>query len=461
MLSVLFTVFAVPCSIFAAAAETLFSDVKNGEWFADASVYCFEQGYISGTADATFAPSSNVTRGMFVTILAKMNCANLASFSSLRSFSDVPASEWYHNAVEWANKNGYASGVGYGYFSPASPISRQDLALMLYTYAKKNTVGNPCVNYANLDGYTDKTQIAGYAYEAMRWAVGNGFISGTEMTKLSPRSTATRAMISVIIRNYDKTFGHNWKELYFTARTCTSNGYKKFRCLKCGVEKTVETKAWHVWNGGTVTVKPTNYSTGMVVYTCKVCGAKQSKTIPKNKPNIQTIGGVTYVDGILIANKTYSLPWNYGSGLTAEMNSALNKMFAAAASAGYNLYVRSGYRSYSRQNTLYNNYCKRDGKAAADTYSARPGHSEHQTGLAADINSLETSWGKTPEGKWLAANCYKYGFIIRYPAGKEDKTGYQYEPWHVRYLGVETATAVYKSGLCLEEYLGITSRYAD
>ena len=84
-----------------------------------------------------------------------------------------------------------------------------------------------------------------------------------------------------------------------------------------------------------------------------------------------------------------------------------------------------------------------------------------ETGLAADINSLETSWGKTPEGKWLAANCYKYGFIIRYPAGKEDKTGYQYEPWHVRYLGVETATAVYKSGLCLEEYLGITSRYAD
>lgn len=176
---------------------------------------------------------------------------------------------------------------------------------------------------------------------------------------------------------------------------------------------------------------------------------------------IEVKDGVTYVGGILIANKTYALPQNYGSGLTDEMNDALDRMFSAAAAEGYDLHVVSGFRSYSRQNTLYNNYCNRDGKVAADTYSARPGHSEHQTGLAADINSVETSWGKTPEGKWLAANCYKYGFIIRYPAGEEDKTGYQYEPWHVRYLGVDTATQVYNSGLCLEEYLGITSIYAD
>lgn len=171
--------------------------------------------------------------------------------------------------------------------------------------------------------------------------------------------------------------------------------------------------------------------------------------------------GVTYVDGILIANKSYPLPSDYGSGLTAEMNSALESMFSAASKDGINLHVVSGFRSYSKQKTLYTNYCNRDGKAAADTYSARPGYSEHQTGLAADINSVETSWGNTAEGKWLAANCYRYGFIIRYPEGKESKTGYQYEPWHVRYLGVETATSVYNSGLCLEEYLGIDSEYKD
>ena len=176
---------------------------------------------------------------------------------------------------------------------------------------------------------------------------------------------------------------------------------------------------------------------------------------------IEQIDGVTYVNGILIANKSYSLPSSYGTGLTGEMKAALNKMYQAAASEGISLQTRSGFRPYSTQQTLYNKYCNRDGKALADTYSARPGYSEHQTGLAVDINSLETSFGQTPEGIWLATNCHKYGFIIRYPQGKESITGYQYEPWHVRYLGVETATAVYNSGLCLEEYLGIDSYYHD
>jgi LAS superfamily LD-carboxypeptidase LdcB len=121
----------------------------------------------------------------------------------------------------------------------------------------------------------------------------------------------------------------------------------------------------------------------------------------------------------------------------------------------------SGFRSYSTQNTLYNKYVARDGKAEADRYSARPGHSEHQTGLAFDLNSLDQSFENTKEGKWLAENCWKYGFIIRYPKGKESVTGYMFEPWHVRYLGKEVAKKVYESGKCLEEYLGITSVYEN
>ena len=126
-----------------------------------------------------------------------------------------------------------------------------------------------------------------------------------------------------------------------------------------------------------------------------------------------------------------------------------------------NLYIRSGFRSYNTQVSLYNNYVKRDGKAAADTYSARAGHSEHQTGLAADINSLDQSFINTKEGKWLNDNCYKYGFIIRYPKGKESITGYIYEPWHIRYVGTDISSKLYNNGnwITLEEYLGIDSKY--
>ncbi len=103
----------------------------------------------------------------------------------------------------------------------------------------------------------------------------------------------------------------------------------------------------------------------------------------------------------------------------------------------------------------------KDGKAEADRYSARPGYSEHQSGLAMDLNSVDDSFAYTKEAKWIAENCSKYGFIIRYPKGKEPITGYIYEPWHVRYLGTELAEKVTTSGLTLEEYFGITSFYKD
>ena len=168
----------------------------------------------------------------------------------------------------------------------------------------------------------------------------------------------------------------------------------------------------------------------------------------------------TYIDGILIANKTYPLPKDYAPGWDPVASEALNVMFAAAKEEGLSLWVCSGYRSYIDQKIIYNGYVARDGKEAADRYSARPGLSELQTGLAFDINNTYSSFADTAEGKWLAENCYKYGFIIRYPKDKEHITGYMYEPWHVRYLGTEKAKEVYDSGLCLEEFLGITSAYS-
>ncbi len=136
-------------------------------------------------------------------------------------------------------------------------------------------------------------------------------------------------------------------------------------------------------------------------------------------------------------------------------------MQADAADLGLTIYISSGFRSYDYQAGLYQRYVERDGKEAADRYSARPGYSEHQSGLAFDLNTITDDFKDTDEGRWVAENCYKYGFIIRYPADKEDVTGYMYEPWHIRYLGTEIAEDVYSSGLCLEEYLGITSEYAE
>lgn len=139
---------------------------------------------------------------------------------------------------------------------------------------------------------------------------------------------------------------------------------------------------------------------------------------------------------------------------------ALTSLFNAAKNEkGYKLIARSGYRSYKTQMNLYNNYVKNDGQYYADLYSARAGHSEHQTGLAIDITSssvnqgLSTAFGQTKEGAWVAQNAHRFGFIIRYPNGRTAETGYEYEPWHLRYIGVEAATYIYENNLILEDYL--------
>lgn len=195
--------------------------------------------------------------------------------------------------------------------------------------------------------------------------------------------------------------------------------------------------------------------------TVTVTSAQNPQVSAEVTVNVSAAPGLTYFDGILVVNKTYALPADYAPGVNAEAQAAFEEMQADAAAEDLNIYISSGFRSYDYQAGLYQRYVDKDGKAEADRYSARPGHSEHQTGLAFDLNSIEVSFANTAEGKWVNRNCYKYGFIIRYPSDKEDITGYKWEPWHIRYLGKETAQAVYDSGLCLEEYLGITSQYAE
>ncbi|WP_199287988.1 M15 family metallopeptidase [Culicoidibacter larvae] len=170
--------------------------------------------------------------------------------------------------------------------------------------------------------------------------------------------------------------------------------------------------------------------------------------------------GVFYKDGILVASKTYCLPSDYAPGESWEARSAFESMAEDARNQGIELTAFSTYRDYATQERIYNRYVQADGQAAADRYSAKPGCSEHQTGLAFDIGGpdssrwAETTFDGTREAVWLEQNAHKYGFIMRYPQGKEHITGYMPESWHYRYIGSQ-ATDIYNSGLTLEEYLGI------
>ncbi|WP_053220469.1 M15 family metallopeptidase, partial [Virgibacillus senegalensis] len=181
---------------------------------------------------------------------------------------------------------------------------------------------------------------------------------------------------------------------------------------------------------------------------------------------------------LVLANKQFKLPDGYEPPdliapevpfyfeedlekryMREEAAHALEDLFDGAGEAGLDLVAASGYRSYERQKEIYQQNVESMGQEEADKFSSKPGNSEHQTGLAMDVTSaemafsLEQAFKQTDEGKWLADNAPDYGFIIRYPEGKEDITGYSYEPWHIRYVGKETAEQIDKQNITLEEYL--------
>lgn len=156
--------------------------------------------------------------------------------------------------------------------------------------------------------------------------------------------------------------------------------------------------------------------------------------------------------------KLEALGYPYGTGsLRPEAAAAFRAMADAARKDGISLQSVSAYRSYERQESIYARYLSQDTQASVDSYSARPGYSEHQTALALDINtaSLSAHFENTPAYAWLVEHCAEYGFILRYPQGKEDITGYRFEPWHYRYVGTEAAQACMSQNITFEEYLAL------
>lgn len=205
--------------------------------------------------------------------------------------------------------------------------------------------------------------------------------------------------------------------------------------------------------------------------------AALATTVMKNNSGVEEVTNMN--DVLVVVNKQRNLQSTFAPPDLVEPNvpfsfteksprkmmrkeaaKALEELFAQAKAEKIDLLGQSAYRPYSMQKAVFARLTKKYGsEEKANAVSAYPGQSEHQTGLAIDVtskrmgNTLEQTFGDTPEGKWLAANAPKYGFIIRYPKGKESITGYAYEPWHIRYVGKAVAQEITKKGITLEEYL--------
>ncbi|MGK0465081.1 M15 family metallopeptidase [Clostridium sp.] len=242
-------------------------------------------------------------------------------------------------------------------------------------------------------------------------------------------------------------------------------------------------------------MKSNRFSVFILIMLCSTLGVKQVELAANNntpktntlKTNIQKIGNVNKVEDVTVLGSSIVLvnrenvlaKDNYirefkipnvefianGDPNVRKMEKdsaeALERLFNAAKNDNIILLGVSGYRNYSYQEKLYNDKVNRSGKEEADKYVAQPGESEHQTGLAMDVLSneyttLDEGFKDTKAYKWIVENCYKYGYIIRYPEGKERITGYDYEPWHIRYVGNDAASQIACNGITLEEYLNIS-----
>lgn len=238
-------------------------------------------------------------------------------------------------------------------------------------------------------------------------------------------------------------------------------GFSAFTLVACSLDKKAKESSK---TSGSTSVQTKEHSVNQQIEN----QAEDKKTNKNQKDGELSYNGSYYslqgkYEEILIVNKKYPLSSHYNPGENPTAKAALLKLIADMKAAGYALSDQySGFRSYDTQLELYQNYVDRDGKEAADRYSARPGYSEHQSGLAFDLIDTEGNLLEEPgASQWLLDNAANYGFIVRFLKGKETSTGYMPESWHLRYIGRE-AKEIADSGKSLEEYFGISGgNYQD
>lgn len=182
-------------------AELPFVDVPEGSWFYDAVYYVYNKGLYNGTSATEFSPSDSMERGMMTTVLHRLAGSPTVDYEPI--FSDIPDGTWYTDGTVWAGKNQIVNGVGDQLFEPGDPVSRQQIAVILYNYA--DFVGADTSGRRELSGFTDGSQVAGWAQDAVSWAVAAGIIQGSDGGRILPNDSATRAEVAIMLQRFE-----NW-----------------------------------------------------------------------------------------------------------------------------------------------------------------------------------------------------------------------------------------------------------
>ena len=271
-----------------AANVSGFSDVDEGDWYADHVQYCYENDLMKGTSTTTFEPNTKMSRAMLVTVLYRV--AGSPAISGANPFKDLAAGSWYYNAVIWAYENGIVKGTSATAFSPDDDISREAMVTIFYRYAQSESYD--VSNRIALTSYTDVASVSAWAKEAMQWAVADGMIKGSSATTLNPEGATTRAECATVIRRFDvwaneeknedegpAAHEHSYAVVKEVAATCKEQGYKIYQC-ECGDS----------YNGDKTAVKSHNYildlyaeatcgKDGFNTYKCKICGDFYTDTV--------------------------------------------------------------------------------------------------------------------------------------------------------------------------------------
>lgn len=225
ILALVMAVTALPMTALASS----FIDVEDGKWYSEAIEFCAANGYMDGVGGGRFDRTANLTRAMFVVILAGVEQADLTPYKDKTPFDDVPAGTWYTAAVAWASENNITSGIGAGLFGPQVNISREQIALLLYAYSEYKSMDTSA--RTDISYFTDHADTHAWARQAVEWAVASGLLSGIGNNMLDPLGFCTREQTAVIIRAYVLKLlsgcDHEWVDV-----TCTTDGY----CSKCGLK---------------------------------------------------------------------------------------------------------------------------------------------------------------------------------------------------------------------------------
>ena len=392
----------------AQAATEGFRDVPGSHQFYREISWLAQAGVANGYADNSFRPRGTVSREAFAAFLYRLAGRPAVSLPRRSPFTDVPRSAMFYREIVWLSQQGIARGWSNGTFRPRESIHRDAIAAFLYRYE-----GRPSFTPPRRSPFSDVPRGSPF-YAEITWLRSTGLSTGWADGTFRPYADSTREATAAFLFR-----GH---------------APARYRAPAYAPPTT--------WDARRDVSRMLSDPESVLVVVNKRRPLSPAGYAPRDLVTLRGISGGSSRE------------------LRSEAAQALRAMHAAAAREGLSFSITSAYRSRSYQARLFSNYSSRYGVASAETFSARPSHSEHQTGWAADLGSgscsLGSCFGRSQVGRWVAAHAHEFGFIIRYPAGKSSVTGYIHEPWHVRYVGVELAGHMHRTGVTtLEEQFGL------